>query len=129
MTMSNEEIMAAAHEWCIALCECAGVSEEECKTFWDRLVSSEGVYSEYVYYMMHQNFACKYKVHDISLVDILVWQIDYFKAGLDMGRSERENPDRMLYSAFKSMLDMEADPETYVSAYRTDTGTDYPGKY
>lgn len=124
----QSQIELAANEWCKALCECAGIPEEY-EGFWSRLRASAGVYSEFVYYMLNQNFACSYKVCNISIVDIMVWQIDYFKAGLDMGRTERDNPDRMLYTAFKTMLDMEDKPEIYVAAYRSDTGTDYPGKF
>jgi len=125
----NRQIYEAAHSWCVALCNCAGVSDEEGTEFWNRLIRSQGIYSEYVYYMINQNFACNYKVNSISIVDIMVWQIDHFKAGLDMGRTERENPDRMLYTAFKTMLDMEDNPDELVATYYSDTGTDYPGKF
>lgn len=122
------QIREAAYTWCKSLCECAGVADETV-TFWNRLTASPGVYSEYVYYMINQNFACQYKVEGVSLVDILVWQVDYFKAGMDMGRTERDNPDRLLFSAFKTMLDMEQNPKKYAKAFHEDTGTDYPGKY
>lgn len=125
----NKQIEEAAHTWALALCKCAGETEEYAEAFWTRLTWSEGVYSEYLFYMMHQDFACRYKIQGVSIVDIMVWQIDHFKAGMDMGRSERDNPDRMLLTAFVTMLDMEQDPATFLSAYRNDTGTDYPGKF
>ena len=51
------------------------------------------------------------------------------QAGMDMGRPERDDPDSLLLAAFNTMLDMEDDPDTFLTAYRQDTGTDYPGKF
>jgi len=125
----NEEIRQAALAWSRALCECAGENEEYAAKFWKRLNASAGVMSEFVYYMINQSFVCEYKIHDVSIVDIMVWQIDYFKAGMDMGRKEKENPDRMLLTAFATMLDMETNPEETIAKMKSDTGTDYPGKF
>lgn len=131
MTENHEidEIRNAAYEWAYALCKCAGENEEYADSFWKRLTASEGVYSEFVNYMLTRDFACSYSIDGVTIVDIMVWQIDHFKAEMDMGRSERDNPDRMLLTAFATMLDMEDDPRTYLDAYRRDTGTDYPGKF
>lgn len=125
----DPQITEAAHEWAYALCECAGETREYADRFWDRLTRSEGVYGEYVNYMLTQDFACKYSIDGVTIVDIMVWQIDRFKAGMDTVRPERDNPDRMLLTAFVTMLDMEERPEELLDAYRRDTGTDYPGKF
>lgn len=119
----------AARIWAYALCECAGESEEYAEYFFNRLTGSKQIYEEYVYYMIHQSFKCSYSIQGITIVDILVWQIDRFKAGMDSVREERDNPDRLLLTAFVTMLDMEESPESLVNAYRRDTGTDYPGKF
>ena len=128
MTM-DPRITEAAHEWAYALCECAGETSEYADTFWVRLTKSEGVFGEYVHYMLTQDFACSYSIDGVTIVDIMVWQIDRFKAGMDTVRPERDNPDRMLLTAFVKMLDMEEKPEELLDAYRRDTGTDYPGKF
>lgn len=125
----DPQITEAAHEWAYALCECAGETRKYADTFWDRLTRSEGVYGEYVNYMLTQDFACTYSIDGVTIVDIMVWQIDRFKAGMDTVRPERDNPDRMLLTAFVTMLDMEERPEELLDAYRRDTGTDYPGKF
>ncbi len=125
----DPQITEAAHEWAYALCECAGETREYADTFWDRLMQSDGVYGEYVNYMLTQDFACTYSIDGVTIVDIMVWQIDRFKAGMDTVRPERDNPDRMLLTAFVTMLDMEERPEELLDAYRRDTGTDYPGKF
>lgn len=127
--MTDTGIMEAAHEWAYALCECAGETVEYADTFWDRLTKSPGVYGEYVHYMLTQDFACSYSIEGVTVVDIMVWQIDRFKAGMDTVRPERDNPDRMLLTAFVTMLDMEERPDELLDAYRRDTGTDYPGKF
>lgn len=129
MDIHVPQITEAAHEWAYALCECAGETREYADGFWDRLIRSAGVYSEYVNYMLTQDFACAYSIDGVTIVDIMVWQIDRFKAGMDMVRPERDNPDRMLLTAFVTMLDMEERPDELLDAYRRDTGTDYPGKF
>ena len=123
------EIEEAAHTWAHALCECARHDEKFAESFWNRLSASEGVYSEFVAYMLTQNFDCSYNIDGVTIVDIMVWQVDLFKAGMDMGRPERDDPDSLLLAAFNTMLDMEDDPDTFLTAYRQDTGTDYPGKF
>ncbi|MBQ9334629.1 MAG: hypothetical protein IJS12_09885 [Lachnospiraceae bacterium] len=129
MDIHAPQITEAAHEWAYALCEFAGEAREYADTFWDRLTQSEGVYGEYVNYMLTQDFACTYSIDGVTIIDIMVWQIDRFKAGMDTVRPERDNPDRMLLTAFVTMLDMEERPEELLDAYRRDTGTDYPGKF
>ncbi|MBO5474353.1 MAG: hypothetical protein J6A08_11320 [Lachnospiraceae bacterium] len=119
-----------AYEWAKALCRYAGEDEEFLKKFWNMLVQSEGIYQEFLYYMEHQNFSCAYKVAGYSLIDIMIWQMDHFKAQLDRDRSAmKSNGDRMLLMAFDTMLKMEKDPEYYVNLMLNETGTDYPGKF
>lgn len=118
------------YEWARALCHYAGEDEAFLQDFWQRLTQSEGVYREFAYYLEHQNFLCEYKVEGYGVVDIMVWQMDHFKAQMDRGRYEmKNNGDRMLLSAFDTMLKMEKEPERYVDLMRTETGTDYEGKY
>lgn len=125
----NELINEAAHTWALALCECSGYDASYAEDFWNKLTASCGVYSEYIYYMINQNFACKYQICGISIVDIMIWGLDHFKAELDTERPQKNNPDLMLLTAFETMLEMEKNPEEYVSRMHSDTGTDYPGKF
>lgn len=116
--------------WARALCYYAGEDEAFLQDFWRRLTQSEGVCREFTYYLEHQNFLCEYKVAGYGVVDIMVWQMDHFKAQMDRGRDEmKNNGDRMLLSAFDTMLKMEKEPERYVDLMQTETGTDYEGKY
>lgn len=119
-----------AYEWAKALCHYAGENESFLENFFAMLTASEGVFEEFVFYLDHQNFLGKYKVAGYGLVDIMVWQMDHFKAQLDRDRRDmKENGDRMLLMAFHTMLLMERDPEYYVNLMQTETGTDYADKY
>lgn len=119
-----------AYRWAQALCQCAGEDEIFLNDFWQRLRQSDPVYKEFIYYLENQNFLCEYKVEGYGLVDIMVWQMDHFKAQMDRGRDDmKNNGDRMLLMAFDTLLKMEHDPERYVGLMQTETGTDYEGKY
>lgn len=119
-----------AYAWAKALCHYAGENETFLERFWADLIQSEDVYREFVYYLEHQDFLCDYQIEGYSLVDIMVWQMDHFKAQLDRGKDDmKNNGDKMLLMAFYTMLQMEKDPMFYVAHMQGETGTDYPGKY
>lgn len=127
--MSDEE-KRRSYEWAKALCYYAGEDDTFLEKFFSMLTASEGVFKEFVYYLEHQNFLSEYKVAGYGLIDIMVWQMDHFKAQLDRDRQDmKENGDRMLLMAFHTMLLMERDPEYYVNLMQTETGTDYAEKY
>ena len=108
----------------------AGEDEAFLERFFEMLTVSEGVSKEFLYYLEHENFLCEYQVAGYSLVDIMVWQMDHFKAQLDRDREGmKSNGDQMLLEAFHTMLLMERDPQYYVNLMQTETGTDYVGKY
>ena len=66
----------------------------------------------------------------MTVVDIMIWQMDHFKSDLDRGLYDMQsNPNKMLLRAFYTMLKMEKDPQLYLEKYGSDTGTDYPGKF
>ena len=119
-----------AYQWACALCYCAGEDEVFLQDFWLRLRQSENVYREFVYYLENQRFLCEYKVEGYSVVDIMVWQMDHFKAQMDRGKDDmKNNGDKMILMAFDTLLKMERDPARYVELMQTETGTDYEGKY
>ena len=119
-----------AYEWAKALCYYAGKDETFLNEFWQALTQSEGVWDEYIYYMEHQDFKCAYQVKGYSLIDIMIWQMDHFKAQLDRGMDDmKNNGDKMLLMAFDTMLRMGKNPDYYIDLMQNETGTDYPGKY
>lgn len=128
--MEERNIAAAARQWAEALCLYAGENEEFLERFWSELLECEGVYREFVYYLTNQTFLCEYKIEGYSVVDIMVWQMDHFKAKMDRGHDDmRQNGDKMLLMAFDTMLKMGKNPQKYVRLLQSETGTDYPEKY
>ena len=116
-------------EFARALCEYSNKDEEFMKEFLRRLEDSPALYKEFVYYLEHQDFLCEMNVEGITVPDILVWQVDKFKSGIDEGRFElKYNADAMLLMAFNTMYDVEKDPAKYLENFRTVTGSDYEDK-
>lgn len=112
------------------LCRYAGEDEIFAGAFWDKLREDGEIYEEFSYYIEHGNFACKAKVEGYTVIDIMVWQMDHFKARLDRDNSgTRQNGDRMLLLAFDTLLNMRKEPEKYIQRMSGETGTDYPDKY
>lgn len=108
----------------------AGLGEEFMNPFLQKLSRDGEVQEEFVYYAQHNQFADRIKVNGYGIVDVLVWQIDHFKAWLDRDNTQtKENGSAMLLRAFDTFLDMRKCPEKYVRAIKSETGTDYPDKY
>lgn len=121
--MHNEN--EKAHFWAAELCRYAGADENFLQDFWKRLTEDEEVYEEFVYYLEHQDFLYKVKVEGYGLADLLVFQIDHFRATMDRDVADmRHNKDKMLLMAFNSMLLMRKNPEPFVKMMQGETGTD-----
>ncbi|MDE7224825.1 MAG: hypothetical protein K2O34_13740 [Acetatifactor sp.] len=117
-------------EWAKELAECAGQNEKQAQAFVDGLENNPEIQEELCHYYEHQNFLCRYKVAGFTIVDILVWQVDHFKAFLDRpDEMNRYRQDRLVWSAFHTMLEMQEHPENYRRKMQEETGTDYAGKY
>lgn len=124
------KLKEAARAWAEALCFYAGEDKAFLEWFRSALEASAPVYREFVYYLEHRNFLCEYRISGYTVVDIMVWQMDHFKAEMDRGHDDmKQNGDKMLLMAFATMLKMEKEPEKYVQQMQSETGTDYPGKY
>ena len=117
-------------EWTYMIAKNAGKDTAFADDLIERLNSSNEIMKEYLYYMDNRTFLGEYSVGGMTVVDIMIWQMDHFKSDLDRGLYDMQsNPDRMLLSAFETMLQMEKEPQKYLERYGQDTGTDYPGKY
>lgn len=132
--MTKEEQLEAAYrtlegyvrELAVKAQENEGYGEE----LWERIRKSEGVLLELAYYHDYGKFLCRYQVEGYTIADILVWQVDHFKAYLDRPlEMNRYRQERLLLAAFDIMLRMEQDPVPYVEKMRGETGTDYVGKF
>lgn len=128
--MIDKERLDNAYQFAAALCYYAGKEPEFREVFWEGLLNDREILEEFCYYMENQKFACITSIEGYTIVDIMVWQIDHFKAELDRrDPAMRDNGDKMLLMAFDTFLKMRKDPERYVWMLQSETGTDYPGKY
>ena len=108
----------------------AGESGEFLEELAEGLAASPAIGEEVLFYVETGDFSCKTKIEGYTLVDIMVWQIDHFKAQMDRGNTGmRNNGSKMVLRAFDTMLKMEREPERYKLLMQTETGTDYPEKY
>ncbi len=119
-----------AVHWIRNLCAYAGESEDFAEAFYEKLKQNKEVYEEFVYFMENGNFACRANVKGYTVVDVMVWQMDHFKARLDQDNSKtRQNGDRMVLLAFNTFLNLVKEPDQYIRKMQAETGTDYPEKY
>ncbi len=117
-------------EWAIRLAEGAGQDQEQARAFVTGLENCRELQEEFCYYYEHQDFLCKYRVAGYTVADVLVWQVDHFKAFLDRPEEmNRYRQDRLVWSAFHTLLEMREQPKRYLTKIREETGTDYAGKY
>lgn len=125
MTEENRKRIEEAARFAARLCMYAQKDQEFYDAFWQRLLKHGDILAEFVYYMEHQDFLCRAKVADKSVVDIMVWQVDHFKATLDQGYDMRCNKDKMILLAFDTMTKMAEDPQPYVTRMEGESGQDF----
>jgi hypothetical protein len=122
--------MQTLERYVYELAAAAGESEEYAADLWQRIKTSEGVLKELAYYHDYGKFWGGYKVAGYGLTDILVWQVDHFKAYLDRHEEvNRWHPERLFLHAMDIMLQMEVDPKPFVNKMQGETGTDFVGKF
>lgn len=111
-------------------CEKNHMSEEFFDGFWSRLLQHDEIYKEYVYYLIKQDFKNEYEVEGYHAIDVLIWQMDHFKARLDEDTTEtKKNEATMIMKCFDTFLKMAENPEEYVTRMQNDTGTELPNKF
>lgn len=106
----------------------AGFDEAYADSFYDRIRKNEMLMKEYIFFVNNGSFLCEYNIEGLSLADIVVYQIDYFKAALDQERFEMKfNRDKMLLEGINTMLKMDED-ETFrrktIEKFSSISGTD-----
>ena len=128
--MSDKDYENEIKDWTKLLAGNAGEDEAFVNEFIEMMNGSEKIKEEYIYYMINNRFLGEYSVCGMTVVDVMIWQMDHFKSDLDRGLYDMQsNPNKMLLRAFYTMLKMEKDPNAYIQKYGSDTGTDYPGKF
>lgn len=132
--MAQEEQLQKALEtlekYVGSLAAAAGESPKYAKELWNRIKNSGQVLQELAYYHDYGQFLCMYQVEGYTLADILVWQVDHFKAYMDRPlKMNRYRQERLLLTALDIMLQMEENPAPYVEKMKGETGTDFVDKF
>lgn len=132
--MTQEEQLAQAmetlHRYIRMLTERAGENEEYAEELWKRISCSNGLLRELAYFHDFGEFLSEYRVAGYTLTDILVWQVDHFKAYLDRPEEmNRYRQERLLLTSFDVMSKMEENPQPYINKMQGETGTDFVGKF
>ena len=103
---------------------------EAASEFVEKLSAYPGILEEYIYFLEHGSYLGKACVGHATVIDIMVWQMDHFKAMLDRDRTAyKKNPYKMVLEAFRTMAEYADRPEDLAALMGYETGTDYPGKY
>lgn len=117
------------YEYAKKLCGEANEEPGVLEEFWGKITKYPQVLDEFDYYREHNDFLGELSVDGITVSDILIWQIDRFKAALDEGKFALKcNGPHMVLGAFYTMCDVCDNPEKYSLRFNSETGTDYPGK-
>lgn len=88
----------------------SGYSEEYAEKFRKGLLENKALLDEFIYYVKTNGFLGEYKIKDLSVADIVVYQIDYFKSAMDQDRLDMKfNPAKMVMAAFEEMMQMALD--------------------
>lgn len=117
------------YEYAGDLCKQANEEDGVLDVFWNRISAYPALMKEFDHYSRHNDFLCELEVSGMTVADILVWQIDRFKAALDEGKfALKYNGPHMILGAFYTMADVIDDPGKYADRFRSETGSDYEGK-
>lgn len=114
-----------AYEGLLALGEYAGKDLEWLGTLWTELVSDSGLMKEFMYYLDHHTFLDEMKCSGYGLTDLYVWQMDRYNLIRDIGKNTSAcNKEAMVLNAFKTMIDMQKEPEAYLKRLTAGIGMD-----
>lgn len=128
MTMEKEQLLIYTEEIAIR------AGEKEAKKyaagFVENIMNECEILDEYLYYLNTGSFLCKYVICGYTIADIIIWQMDHFKALLDDHTAmNKGNEYRMVLEGFATMMKMKKNPEPYVAKMQSTTGTDFVEKY
>lgn len=120
-----QKAMDTLHNYILALALKAGKEDSYGEKLWEEIRSSNGLLRELAYYHDYGKFLCEYQVEGYSLTDVLVWQVDHFKLYMDRGEEmNRYHRERLLLSAFETMVEMKKNPAPYLRKLEEESGQD-----
>lgn len=117
--------MVKAYEGMVQLGKYAGKSDEFIESLWADLLSDEELMKEFMYYLDHHTLLDQAKCRGYGLTDLYVWQMDRYNLIREIGKNtEVCNKEAMVLNAFRTMIDMKKDPDTYLERLTRGTGMD-----
>lgn len=131
------EINMEKKDLCIYTSELARRADKKEPELWasqftDRICEAENevILKEYEYYLNNGRFLCEYVIKGYTIADIIIWQMDHFKALLDDYKAmNKGNEYNMVLEGFVTMIEMKKNPEPFVAKMQSTTGTDFMEKY
>lgn len=124
--ITRQQVKEFTHKACLE----NGFTEVFFADFWERMLKHDDIYKEYVWYLVKKEFISDVNIKGYHVVDIMIWQMDHFKAKLDVDTYDmKHNEAKMILNAFDTFLKMSEEPDDYIERIQVDTGTDYPDKY
>ena len=127
--MSSNIIIATtklkACELFYELCDWCGYDRDWTDRLWGDIVKDDALFDELVYYLSNHTLKDSESVYGYSLTDLYVFQMNKYNLIREIGKNPSEcNKERMVLNAFRMMVDMKADPETYVKKIEEGRGED-----
>ncbi len=116
--------MNALHEFMTRLSVLSGKGEDYGEKLWESVSSSTGLLREFAYFHDTGNFWGQYRIAGYTLTDIVVWQVDHFKAYMDREEMNRYHREKLFLESLETMAQMEQDPEPFVRKMREESGQD-----
>lgn len=114
-----------AYEGLIQLGEYAGKSREFVEGLWAELILDQELMKEFMYYLDHHTLLDQAKCRDYALTDLYVWQMDRYNLIREIGKNTSDcNKEAMVLNAFRTMIEMKKDPDTYVERLTRGIGMD-----
>ncbi len=121
--IATSKIKACEHFY--ELCEYCGYDREWTDALWGDIIADELMFAELSYYLSNHTLKDIVSVGGYSLTDLYVFQMDKYNLIREIGKNPPEcNKERMVLNAFRMMIDMKADPETYIKRLEEGRGED-----
>lgn len=117
--------MVKAYEGMVQLGGYARKSDGFIESLWADLLSDLELLKEFIYYLDHHTLLDQAKCRGYGLTDLYVWQMDRYNLIREIGKNtEVCNKEAMVLNAFRTMIDMKRDPDTYIERLTRGTGMD-----
>lgn len=103
----------------------SGYTNEWADKFWKDLLLNSEVYEEFLYYIDHEDFLCKYSYNGQYITDIFIWEMRKYNIKTDRGKNYADcDKVEMILNAFRTMLDMKDNGEKVVNDMENKNGGD-----